>query len=137
MTKAQKAFVDGIARGETHKAAYRAAYPGDRSNDAGISTSASRLLKDPRVQKALREHQEADPEMLVDDPEALRRYVMTQLLRCAREFKQEGSKIKALELVGKATGLFQPKPEQETTAVSADQLRQELSAHLKLVSLPD
>ena len=133
LTAAQRAFAEGIARGETHKAAYRAAYPGDSSTDASISTSASRLLKDPRIQKLLCEAQEADPEVLLDDPTAMKRYVLVQLLGCARTFKQEGSKIKALELIGKAAGLFVLRPEQEPIALTADQLRQELSAHLKLV----
>ena len=133
LTAAQRAFAEGIARGETHKAAYKQAYPGDNSTDASISTSASRLLKDPRIQKLLCEAQEADPEVLLDDPTAMKRYVLVQLLRCARTFKQEGSKIKALELVGKASGLFAQRPEQEPTAVTADQLRKELAVHLKLV----
>ena len=98
LTRAQLAFVEGVVRGETHKAAYRAAYPGDSSTDASISTSASKLLRDQRIQKALRDAQEDDPERLLDDPAAMKRYVMTQLLRCASQFKQEGSKIKALEL---------------------------------------
>ena len=133
LTRAQLAFVEGVVRGETHKAAYRAAYPGDSSTDASISTSASKLLRDQRIQKALRDAQEDDPERLLDDPAAMKRYVMTQLLRCASQFKQEGSKIKALELIGKAAGLFVLRPEQEPIAPTADQLRQELSAHLKLV----
>ena len=133
LTRAQLAFVEGVVRGETHKAAYRAAYPGDSSTDASISTSASKLLRDQRIQKALRDAQEDDPERLLDDTAAMKRFVMTQLLRCASQFKQEGSKIKALELIGKAAGLFVLKPEQEPIAPTADQLRQELSAHLKLV----
>ena len=133
LTRAQLAFVEGVVRGETHKAAYRAAYPGDSSTDASISTSASKLLRDQRIQKALRDAQEDDPERLLDDPAAMQRYVMTQLLRCASQFKQEGSKIKALELIGKAAGLFVLRPEQEPIAPTAEQLRQELSAHLKLV----
>ena len=133
LTRAQIAFVEGVVRGETHKAAYRAAYPGDSSTDASISTSASKLLRDQRIQKALRDAQEDDPERLLDDPAAMKRHVMTQLLRCASQFKQEGSKIKALELIGKAAGLFVLRPEQEPIAPTADQLRQELSAHLKLV----
>jgi len=133
LTRAQIAFVEGVVRGETHKAAYRAAYPGDSSTDASISTSASKLLRDQRIQKALRDAQEDDPERLLEDPAAMKRYVMTQLLRCASQFKQEGSKIKALELIGKAAGLFVLRPEQEPIAPTADQLRQELSAHLKLV----
>ena len=135
LTRAQLTFVEGVVRGETHKLAYRNAYPGDTSTDASISTSASRLLRDKRVQKALREAQEADPEVLLDDPEAMKRFVLVQLLRCARTFKQEGSKIKALELIGKAAGLFVLRPEQEPTAVTADQLRKELAVHLKFVDI--
>ena len=75
LTRAQLAFVEGVVRGETHKAAYRAAYPGDSSTDASISTSASKLLRDQRVQKALRDAQEDDPERLLDDPAAMKRYV--------------------------------------------------------------
>ena len=133
LTRAQLTFVEGVVRGETHKLAYRNAYPGDSSTDASISTSASRLLKDPRIQKLLCQAQEADPEMLIDDSAAARRFVLVQLLRCARTFKQEGSKIKALELIGKASGLFALRPEKEPTAVTADQLRKELAVHLKLV----
>ena len=135
LTSAQRTFVEGIVRGKTNKQAFKDAYPGDTSTDASISTSASRLLRDQRVQKALRDAQEADPEVLLDDPAAMKRYVLVQLLRCARTFKQEGSKIKALELIGKAAGLFQPKTEQEPERVTADQLRRELAIHLKLVDI--
>ena len=133
LTQAQIAFAEGVSIGKTHKQAYRDAYPGDSSVDASISTSASRLLRDQRIQKLLRDAQEANPEALVDDPAAMKRYVLTQLLRCATTFKQEGSRLKALELVGKAAGLFVPTPDREPVPVSADQLRRELSVHLKLV----
>ena len=129
LTRAQLAFVEGVVRGETHKAAYRAAYPGDSSTDASISTSASKLLRDQRIQKALRDAQEDDPERLLDDPAAMKRYVMTQLLRCASQFKQEGSKIKALELIGKAAGIFRPEVEPQAPSVTPEQLKRDLSRH--------
>ena len=110
-------------------AAYRAAYPGDSSTDASISTSAYRVLKDPRIQKALCDAQEDAPERLMDDPAAMKRYVLTQLLRCASQFKQEGSKIKALELVGRATGVFRPEVEPEAPSVTSEQLKHDLSRH--------
>jgi hypothetical protein len=133
LTQAQMAFAEGISIGKTHKQAYRDAYPGDTSVDASISTSASRLLRDTRIQKLLRDVQQANPETLIDDAAAMKRFVLTQLLRCATTFKQEGSRLKALELVGKASGLFVATPELEPTVVTADQLRRELSVHLKLV----
>ena len=137
LTRAQQAFVEGIVRRETYKAAYRAAYPGDSSTDASISTSAYRLLKDPRIQKALRDAQEDDLERLLDDPTAMKRYVLTQLLRCASQFKQEGSKIKALELVGRATGVFRPEVEPEAPSVSSEQLKRELTAQLAYLDTSD
>jgi len=129
LTRAQIAFVEGVVRGETHKAAYRAAYPGDSSTDASISTSASKLLRDQRIQKALRDAQEDDPERLLEDPAAMKRYVMTQLLRCASQFKQEGSRIKALELIGKAAGIFRPEVEPQAPSVTPEQLKRDLSRH--------
>ena len=137
LTRAQLAFVEGVVRGETHKAAYRAAYPGDSSTDASISTSASKLLRDQRIQKALRDAQEDDPERLLDDPASMKRHVMTQLLRCASQFKQEGSKIKALELIGKAAGIFRPEVEPQASSVSSEQLKRELTAHLTYLGTSD
>ena len=137
LTRAQLAFVEGVVRGETHKAAYRAAYPGDSSTDASISTSASKLLRDQRIQKARRDAQEDDPERLLDDPAEMKRHVMTQLLRCASQFKQEGSKIKALELIGRAVGIFRPEVEPQAPLVSSEQLKREQTAHLTYLGTSD
>ena len=133
LTAHQIAFAQGVLQGKPLRQAYKDAYPNAKGADASISTSASRLLRDQRIQKALRDAQEADPELLMDDPTALKRYVLTQLLRCASQFKQEGSKIKALELMGKSVGLFVDKGEHTAIPVSADQLKKELAGHLRLL----
>ena len=110
---------------------------GGYSTDASISTSASKLLRDQRIQKALRDAQEDDPERLLDDPAGMKRFVMTQLLRCASQFKQEGSKIKAFELIGKAAGIFRPEVEPQAPSVSSEQLKRELTAHLTYLGTSD
>jgi hypothetical protein len=47
--------------------------------------------------------------------------------------KQEGTKLKALELLGKSVGLFIDKAEVKTETVTAEQLKRELGQHLKLL----
>ena len=72
-------------------------------------------------------------EALTEDLAATKRYVLRQLLALSKGAKQEGSRLKALELMGKAAGVFTPSAETEVVAPSADQLKRELSGHLKLL----
>jgi hypothetical protein len=59
--------------------------------------------------------------------------VLRQLLALTKNAKQEGSKLKALELMGKAAGIFTAQPTKEETPTTAEQLKRELSGHLKLL----
>ena len=45
----------------------------------------------------------------------------------------EGRKLKALELMGKACGLFTPTEVQDKAVITADQLKRELAGHIKLL----
>jgi hypothetical protein len=47
--------------------------------------------------------------------------------------KSEGSKLKALELIGRAVGMFTDKVETKVEEVSTDQLKRELEGHLALL----
>jgi len=70
-------------------------------------------------------------ENLVEDMTATKRYVMKQLLEQSKTAKQEGSKIKCLELLGKASGLFTQAEVKDDKTVSADQLKGELAKYLR------
>jgi hypothetical protein len=59
--------------------------------------------------------------------------VLKELLALSKGGKQEGSRLKALELMGRAAGMFQPQVAEATEKVTAEQLRRELSGHLKLL----
>jgi flagellar hook assembly protein FlgD len=72
-------------------------------------------------------------ENLVSDAVATRRHVMTELLEHAKSMKSEGSKLKALELIGRAVGMFTDKVETKVEEVSTDQLKRELEGHLALL----
>ena len=131
LSEAQRAFAQGLLRGETAIKAFRLAYPNDGSNDASAATSASRLKKHPQIAKMLRE--EDDIEALIDDQAATRRFVFRQLLTLCRTARQEGSRLKAAELLGRSAGMFQVQPSVAVAEVSAIQLKRELDRHLHLL----
>jgi hypothetical protein len=58
---------------------------------------------------------------------------MEQLLKHSEDAKQEGTKLKALELMGRAVGMFTDKVEQRVEEVSTSQLKEELKSSLALL----
>jgi hypothetical protein len=81
------------------------------------------------VQDALEE----TAEHLSEDRAATQRYVLRQLVTHSKQAKQEGTKLKALELLGKSAGLFTQGDAEKPDVVTAEQLKRELGQHLKLV----
>jgi len=133
LTVSQSMFAQGLIQGKTYKQAYRDAYPNAQGTDASITTSAYRLSRDPRIADMVRDALEETAEHLAEDRAATQRYVLRQLVAHSKTAKQEGTKLKALELLGKSTGLFIDKAEAEAKPVSAEQLKRELGVHLKLL----
>ena len=72
-------------------------------------------------------------EHLVDDLVASKRYVLKGLLALSKGGKQEGTQLKALELMGKTIGMFQQQEVIEKVEVSTEQLRKELANHLRML----
>ena len=132
LTPYQLAFVAGVIRGQSLRQSYRQAFKNDTGSDASISTSANKLMKDPRVQAALKEAWGETIEHLVDDVVASKRYVLKGLLALSKD-SQPSTQLKALELMGKACGLFTPVEVQDKAPITADQLKRELAGHLKLL----
>ena len=126
------AFIQGVIRGESLRSSYRAGFKNDTGSDASISASANKLMKDPRVQAALKEAWGETIEHLVDDMVASKRYVLKGLLALSKA-EQPSTQLKALELMGKACGLFTPSDVIDKAPVTADQLKRELASHLKLL----
>jgi hypothetical protein len=133
LTAPQMEFAKGMIQGKTMRQAYRDAYPNANGSDQVITSSAYRLSRDPRIQSTLQEAWGETVEVLAEDVSATKRYVLKELLALSKGGKQEGSRLKALELMGRAAGMFQPQVAETTEKVSAEQLRKELSGHLKLL----
>jgi hypothetical protein len=129
----QALFCQRVILGDSLRSAYRSAYANDTGSDASISASANKLMKDPRVKHILEEAWEETAEHLSEDLAASKRYVLKGLLALSKKAKQEGTRLKALELMGKAAGLFTPTDVQDKAVITADQLKRELSGHMKLL----
>jgi len=129
----QVLFTQGVIQGKSLRQAYRDAYANDTGSDASISASANKLMKDPRIKVILEDAWEETAEHLSEDLAASKRYVLKGLLALSKSAKQEGTKLKALELMGKAAGLFTPTEVQDKAVITADQLKRELAGHMKLL----
>ena len=133
LTASQMEFTKGCIAGKTMRQAYRDAYPNAKGSDQVITSSAYRLSRDPRIQKAMQDAWGETIEVLAEDTAATKRYVRKELLALTKGGKQEGSRLKALELMGRAAGMFQIATDKPVDKPSAEQLRRELSGHLKLL----
>ena len=131
LTAMQRTFAQGVIEGKTLKAAYRAAY-NTNAGDATVSANANKLVRDPRIAKVLEEAWGETIEHLAEDAAASKRYVLKQLLALSKS-SQPGTQLRALELMGKACGLFTPMVSEGDAPVSADQLKRELQAHIRLL----
>ena len=133
LTPKQMAFFRAKVSGMSNTDAYREAYPDDHSSNRVISANAYKLTRHPVIGQMLEDAWGETAEALTEDLAATKRYVLRQLLALSKGAKQEGSRLKALELMGKAAGVFTPQADTEVTAPTADQLKRELSGHLKLL----
>jgi len=133
LTASQMEFTKGMITGKTMRQAYRDAYPNAKGSDQVITSAAYRLSRDQRIQTALQEAWGETVEVLAEDTAATKRYVLKELLALTKGGKQEGSRLKALELMGRAAGMFTHSTEPVAEKPTAEQLRKELSGHLKLL----
>jgi len=133
VTAKQRLFASLIVQGTSPREAYRKAYNCLTANESTVATSANRLMNDPKISVLLQSSLDKREENLVSDAVATRRHVMTELLAHAQGMKSEGSKLKALELIGRAVGMFTDKVETKIEEVSTEQLKRELEGHLALL----
>jgi hypothetical protein len=133
MTPQQQRFADLLIEGKPPKEAYRDAYNNTSAADSTVATAAYKLRRHPLVAKALQDAQEQTHDVLVEDTAAAKRYVLRSLVALSTEAKQEGSRLKALELLGRASGMWRDKPEAPAKQVTAAELKAQLQGHLRLV----
>ena len=135
LTQKQTVFAQGLIAGNTLEASYRLAYPDAQAKASVIKSNAWKLSQDVRIKAMVEASWGETVEAMTDDVEAVKRYVIKQLLHHSKTAKQEGTKLKALEMMGKSVGMF--KQEQTTgdeAVVTAEQLKRELAGHIRLMN---
>jgi hypothetical protein len=132
-TARQKAFASLIIQGHSPREAYEKAYEVRTDNTASHAASANKLLKTPQVSALVESLWHSSKENLVNDAIATRRHVMEELLKHSQDAKQEGTKLKALELMGRAVGMFTDKVEQKVEEINSERLKAELKSSLDLL----
>ena len=133
LTQAQERFCDLVIRGETYRASYRKAFSNTTASDSTVSANANKLMRDERIAKRINDGWNETVEYLAEDVQASKRYVLKGLLALSKNANQEGTKLKALEMMGKAVGMFVHQEAVAKVEVSTEQLRKELSQHLKML----
>ena len=134
ITAKMQAFVSNIAHGLSPKDAYRKAYDCSRSAESTIISSANELLKDPRNSMLLESVWETVKENIVNDAIATKRHVMSELFKHAQNDEaQLSNRLKSLELMGRAVGMFTDKVETKVEEISTEQLKKELETSLALL----
>jgi len=138
MTPKMKIFCTLIAQGKAPKDAYRQSYNSRTNNEATILTEVNKLMKDPRISVFLEGVWETVKENIIDDTLATRRKVMADLFKHAdNEQAQLSNRLKSLELIGRAIGMFTDKVESKVEEVNVDTLKRDLESSLHLLeSMP-
>jgi hypothetical protein len=133
LTAKQRLFVSYIVQGMSHRDAYKQAYKPNTDNEATIAGNAHRTASDPKVRALLDKSLSRTENALLQDELALRRHVMSELLEHSKTMKGESQKLRALELMGKAVGMFTDRVEQTVEQINPETLKDELSKHLALL----
>ena len=133
LTPAQERFCELVIRGNTLRSSYRQAFNNYTASDSTVSANANKLMRDERIAKRVDEGWGETVEHLIEDVQASKRYVLKGLLALSKGANQEGTKLKALEMMGKAVGMFVHQEAVAKVEVSTEQLRKELASHLKML----
>lgn len=135
LTPKQLAFTRGVIEGKSYRQAYRDAYPDQQAGDQTVASAAFKLSRDPRILAMIQAGEEEQQEHLAEDLAATRRYVMRQLLALSKGAAQEGSKLKSLELLGRAAGMWREVQAPQQQPVTAQELKAALAGHLRHLAL--
>jgi hypothetical protein len=137
ITPKMRAFASLVAQGNSPRDAYRKAYAvRSDTSESTVIASANKLMKDSRISGLMEPIWESIKQNVIDDAIATRRHVLEQLHAHASDTNvRTGDRLKALELMGKAIGMFVDKTEQKVEQVDPEQLKRELDSHLKAFKL--
>jgi hypothetical protein len=135
LTDKMEAFAQGVTSGLSLSDAYRAAYVTDQMDPASVHTLAYRLMTDvqvrSRIEQLNREIEDNRRMMAVSDAEAALRTLRQMMQRA----DTDSVKVRAAELLAKASGMFTDKVEVTTSDRSLDDIQQSITDRLRRLGL--
>ncbi|MFM7655653.1 MAG: hypothetical protein ACKO56_09745 [Paracoccaceae bacterium] len=135
MTAKQERFALSIAEGTTQADAYRQAYDASGMKDGTVWSEAARLMRRPhvtaRVAELRAEAEAVRQGLLLSREEA----ILARLEHEALTAKTDSARIRALELLGKAAGLFVERVEVERVERSAAEIEAALRVRFERLGL--
>jgi len=109
-------------------------YNCENSSHATITSNANKLMRDPRVTLLLEPMWQAKKEMILTDERIARSHIMSELLKHSSDIEVPvNTRLRSLELMGKAVGMFSDKVEQVNEVIDVDALKKELESSLTLL----
>jgi len=135
ITPKQSAFAGFVAKGHSYAEAYRKAYDASKMSKQVVWNNSSKLAKNPRVKEAI-EGLKADTKVVRQAHEKLNNDWIIQKLRAEAvdDTNSPSNRIRALELLGKAGGLFEESTHVTFENKSSDDLEKELMDKLAMWS---
>jgi hypothetical protein len=127
-------FAGYVMEGHTPITAYMKSYNCENSSHATITSNANKLMRDPRITLLLEPLWQAKKEMILTDERIARKHIMAELFKHASDSEVPVStRLRSLELMGKAVGMFSDKVEQINEVIDVDTLKSELQSSLTLL----
>ncbi len=136
LTDKMERFAQGVTSGLSLSDAYRDAYVTDNMDPTSVHTLAYRLMTDVQVRSRIdqlnREIEENRRMMAVSDAEAALKTLRQMMTRA----DTDSVKVRAAELLAKASGIFTDKLEvTDTTDRTVDQIQQSITDRLKRLGI--
>jgi hypothetical protein len=134
LTKRQLMFASNVIDGMTPVTAYMSAFKCDHLTSATIQSRVNDLLADANITLLLQPLTQAKKELIINDDRMARRYVMNEWFKHSEDVEVPiNIRLRALELMAKASGVFETRAEQVTEAIDIDTLKQELDKSIALI----
>ncbi len=122
LTAKQENFIELLAEGTSQSSAYRGAYDTQNMSDKTVWEEASRLRRHPKVSTRILELEKEKAARRRLQAVSREERVLNELERIAFGDGHVSGKLKAMELLGKHIGFFNPKKVPEVERTSKDLL---------------
>jgi hypothetical protein len=121
LTKQMNDFAGNILKGMSQSEAYKAAYNAENMKKASIATEAWKLMRHPEVAQIIGAGMEKKREVNSISGDMMRSKVLERLWFEATEARNDGARIRALELLGKVpeVGLFTASEKEKPNDIKA------------------